>query len=133
NGRWIAYAADETGELEIYVEKFADRSPEPATRVRVTSGGSSDPRWRRDGRELFFRRGRGIHAAMLAEGRGQIEVRSTSMLFETAEAPDWFDAALDGRRFLLNLHHSGSPSRPSTLLLHYFKMGHPNSPTTGPW
>lgn len=119
DGRWIAYASDESGEFEIYVERFADRSPGPVTRVRVTSGGGSDPRWRRDGRELFFRRGGGIHAAVLAAGRGQVEIRSTSMLFETDEAPEWFDAAPNGRRFLLNLHQSGQPPRPATLLLHY--------------
>jgi Tol biopolymer transport system component len=123
DGRWIAYASDESGEFEIYVERFverfADRSPEPATRIRVTSGGGSDPRWRRDGRELFFRRGGGIHAAVLAAGRGQIEIRSTSMVVETDEVPDWFDAAPTGRRFLLNLHQSGQAPAPATLLLHY--------------
>lgn len=119
DGRWIAYASDESGEFEIYVERFADRSPEPATRIRVTSGGGSDPRWRRDGRELFFRRGGEIHAAVLAAGRGQIEIRSTSMVVETDEVPDWFDAVPTGRRFLLNLHQSGQAPAPATLLLHY--------------
>jgi Tol biopolymer transport system component len=119
DGRWIAYASDESGDWEIYVERFADRSPEPVTRLRVTSGGGSDPRWRRDGRELFFRRGRGIHAAVLAVGRGQVEIRSTSMLVETDESPDWFDAAPNGQRFLLNLHQMGARPGPATLLLHY--------------
>ena len=119
DGRWIAYASDESGEFEIYVERFADRSPEPATRIRVTSGGGSDPRWRRDGRELFFRRGGEIHAAVLAAGRGQVEIRSTSMVVETDQVPDWFDAAPTGRRFLLNLHQSGQAPAPATLLLHY--------------
>lgn len=119
DGRWIAYASDESGGWEIYVERFADRSPEPVPRLRVTSGGGSDPRWRRDGRELFFRRGRGIHAAVLAVGRGQVEVRSTSMLVETDESPGWFDAAPNGQRFLLNLHQMGTRPGPATLLLHY--------------
>ncbi len=119
DGRWIAYASDESGEWEIYVERFADRSPGPVPRIRVTSGGGSDPRWSRDGRELFFRRGRGVHVAMLAGGRGQVEIRSTSTLFETDEPAGWFDVAPDGQRFLLNLHKSGRTSAPATLLLHH--------------
>ncbi len=123
DGRWLAYASDESGMLEVYVERAEDRSPEPATRVRVTSGGGSDPRWRRDGRELFFRRGSEIHAAMLAEGRGQIEVTSTSMLFETEAPARWFDATSDGRRFLLNLHKSAAAPEPARLLLEWSRTG----------
>jgi Tol biopolymer transport system component len=49
DGRWIAYVSDESGEHEVYV-KAVDRP----TRYRVSVGGGMQPRWRRDGRELFF-------------------------------------------------------------------------------
>jgi Tol biopolymer transport system component len=122
DSRWLAYASDESGQLEIYLERLADRSPEPGTRVRVTSGGGSDPRWRRDGRELFFRRGSEIHVATLAPGRGQNELASTSMLFDTEGDLRSFDAAPDGLRFLLNLDRSPRPSSPATLIVHWASM-----------
>jgi serine/threonine protein kinase len=49
DGRWIAYVSDESGQPEVYV-RAVDR-PE---RFRVSVGGGIQPRWRRDGRELFF-------------------------------------------------------------------------------
>jgi Tol biopolymer transport system component len=117
DGRWIAYASDESGEFEVYVEAVMDRSPEPAARVRVTSGGGSDPRWRRDGRELFFRRGSEVHVATLALGRGQNELASTSMLVDTRRDLRSFDVSPDGQRFLLNLDREGPSAGPPTIVV----------------
>jgi len=49
DGLWLAYVSDESGSDEIYV-----RAVETPARFRVSTGGGSQPRWRRDGRELFF-------------------------------------------------------------------------------
>jgi Tol biopolymer transport system component len=119
DGRWMAYASDESGAYEVYVERIMDRSPGPTTRIRVSSGGGSDPQWRRDGTELFFRRGSEIHAATLAFGRGQPEVVSTSTLIDTERDVRSFDVLPDGRRFLLNLDRS-APGLPAiTLVAHW--------------
>jgi Tol biopolymer transport system component len=48
NGRWIAYASNESGRYEIYVQAF----PTAAGKRPVSAGGGIYPRWRRDGREL---------------------------------------------------------------------------------
>jgi dipeptidyl aminopeptidase/acylaminoacyl peptidase len=117
DGRWIAYASDESGEFEVYVEAVLDRSPGPNTRERVSSGGGSDPRWSRTGHELFFRRGSEIHVATPAVGRGQNAAPATSMLFRTETPPKSFDAAPDGR-FLLILPVA-TPAPPATLVLHW--------------
>ena len=50
DGRWLAYQSNESGRLEIYVQSF----PEPGHKVKVSKGGGILPRWRRDGRELYF-------------------------------------------------------------------------------
>src|SRR5262249_11437151 len=50
DGQWIAYSSDESGQPEIYVQRYPsglDRSP-------VSSQGGSEPQWRADGRELFY-------------------------------------------------------------------------------
>ena len=48
--RWMAYLSDESGRYEVYVERF----PQGGDRVRVSSEGGGQPKWRRDGNELFY-------------------------------------------------------------------------------
>jgi Tol biopolymer transport system component len=49
DGRWIAFDSQQTGVDEVYLAPF----PKGASR-RVSSGGGADPRWRPDGRELYY-------------------------------------------------------------------------------
>ena len=51
DGRWLAYASDESGRFEIYVMK---PPPEPGGKWQVSTAGGVEPRWRRDGKELFY-------------------------------------------------------------------------------
>lgn len=118
DGRWVAYVSDESGRFDVYVERALDRAPGPGTRERVTSGGGSDPRWSRDGRTLFFRRGSEIHAATPALGRGSNDAAATSMLLETEADIRSFDVAPRGDRFLLNLPVATDPE-PATLVVHW--------------
>ena len=48
--RWLAYESNESGVREIYVDAF----PSQGLRHQVSTSGGSQPRWRRDGRALFF-------------------------------------------------------------------------------
>jgi hypothetical protein len=50
NGRWVAYASDVTGRLEIYVDGF----PAGGSPRRISLEGGQQPLWRADGRELFY-------------------------------------------------------------------------------
>jgi dipeptidyl aminopeptidase/acylaminoacyl peptidase len=118
DGRWIAYASDESGRFEVYVDRILDRSPGPGARERVSSGGGSDPRWTRNGQELFFRRGSAIHVATPASGRGQNAAATTSMVFDTRAAVRSFDVTGDGQRFLLSLP-AETPPPPARLILNW--------------
>lgn len=86
DGRWLAYASDESGHMEIYVDAFPVAGP----RARVSVGGGTEPRWTRDGTGLFFRRGGELHFARDRLFDAGVDIRS-------------FDVAADGQRFLLNL------------------------------
>lgn len=101
DGAWIAYASDESGLYEIYLDMF----PTPTRRRRLTLGGGVAPRWRGDGRELFFRRDRAIHAIglSLASPAAGLEATATTQLFETPGDIRAYDATTEGTRFLLNL------------------------------
>ena len=50
DGKWLAYSSNESGRSEIYVRPF----PEGPGRILVSVNGGVFPRWRRDGRELYF-------------------------------------------------------------------------------
>jgi Tol biopolymer transport system component len=59
DGRWVAYMSDETGQMEVYVRPFAeDTSPGGAAAAvaqwQVSTAGGVYPRWRPDGRELYY-------------------------------------------------------------------------------
>ena len=51
NHRWIAYASDESGRFEVYVQPFPVESTRPTT---ISVAGGMQPEWRRDGKELFY-------------------------------------------------------------------------------
>jgi Tol biopolymer transport system component len=66
DGRWLAYASDEAGRLEVYVQPF----PGPGPRQQVSTQGGTAPAWSHDGRELFY---------ITAETRGG-QAAATSMM-----------------------------------------------------
>ena len=107
DGRWIAYASDRSGRFEIEVTSF----PEPGRRYPVSVEGGGYPRWRSDGRELYFLSANArLMAASFAAGTPPaigtpaplFEVRliasPNSGIFTTYE----YDVNADGSRFLIN-------------------------------
>jgi len=99
NGRWIAYVSDDTGGSEVFVG-VADN---PSRRVRVSNGDGSEPVWRRDGRELFYRSGTKVMAATIGP---DLRVESVRPLFEGtflrgAAGRAAYDISSDGARFLM--------------------------------
>ena len=118
NGRWIAYASDESGQAEIYIDSF----PKPGRRIRVTTAGGTEPRWRKDGAELYFRRGSEVHVVRLSWRPPLLEVASVDRLFDAGALIRAFDVTPDGSRFLLNLPASSAAPRSATMIVHW-KLG----------
>jgi dipeptidyl aminopeptidase/acylaminoacyl peptidase len=117
DGRWLAYASDESGASEIYVRPFL-RSGEAA---RVSVNGGRRPRWRNDGREMYFEApdGRMMTAsiaagAALAFGTPQTLFRvpswSRGMFFDPGVP---YDVTGDGTRFVLRT----SPTSDAAVLI----------------
>ena len=117
NGRWIAYASDESGQSEIYIDSFP--KPGTGTRIRVTTAGGTEPRWRGDGRALYFRRGSEVHVARLSLGQPALEVASLDRLFDAGAPIRSFDVTPDGTRFLLNLPALSTAPRSATMVVHW--------------
>lgn len=117
NGRWVAYTSDESGQPEIYVDSF----PKPGTRLRVTTAGGTEPRWRGDGSALYFRRGSEVHTVRLSWPPGGVAptVASLDRLFDAGAPIRAFDVTPDGTRFLVNLPASDAAPRSATLIVHW--------------
>ena len=107
DGRWIAYASDETGQWEVHVRPFDGGPAGTAGRVQLSNDGGDFPVWGPDGRELFFveRESRWMVAA-------QIETEPTFNVVayrELVEVPPDFmlarmgtyDVTPNGQRFLM--------------------------------
>jgi Tol biopolymer transport system component/tRNA A-37 threonylcarbamoyl transferase component Bud32 len=74
DGAWLAYSADVSGTVEVYVQSLSGQGP----RVRVSPDGGDSPRWSPDGRTLYYVRNAALIAAVRAAGASfTIESRST--------------------------------------------------------
>jgi tRNA A-37 threonylcarbamoyl transferase component Bud32 len=65
DGRWLAYTSDESGRNEVYVLAL----PEGQPRWRISADGGTEPLWRRDGREIFYRHGADLMAVPVEAGQ----------------------------------------------------------------
>ncbi|HXG86976.1 MAG TPA: hypothetical protein VNJ02_01465 [Vicinamibacterales bacterium] len=113
SGKWIAYASDESGRFEIYVDAF----PTPGRRALLTTGGGSDPRWRADGGELFFRRGTELHAVKTSAAGDRLEAVSSERLLDVGAELRGYDVAPDGQRFLINVAATNAAPRAPTVVV----------------
>jgi eukaryotic-like serine/threonine-protein kinase len=100
DGRWLAYASDESGQYEVYVRPF----PGPGLKRMVSTAGGTEPRWRGDGREIFYRAGVAVLAADVtltpALHTSDPHVLFKGMFRATSGWASW-DALPDGKHFLL--------------------------------
>ena len=97
DGRWLAYASDETGRFEIHVRPFPD--VESGSRWQVSTEGGSEAAWSLDGRELFYRHGDQMMRVSVDTSSG-FEYQPPEVLFEGQyERHELrnYDVALDGR------------------------------------
>jgi serine/threonine-protein kinase len=95
DGRWIAYQSDESGRFEIYVRPY----PGPGGKWQVSTEGGASPRWRRDGRELFYRKG-GKLMVVSTTTRPSFKASPPQELFEGPYLGS-YDVAPDGQRFVM--------------------------------
>jgi WD40 repeat protein len=114
DGRWVAYASDESGQFDIYIDSF----PNSGSRTRVTTAGGTEPRWHRDGGQLYFRRGSELHVVTLIRRDAVLAVDAMDRLFDAGAAVRSYDVSPDGR-FLLNLPADLKSPSPMTLIHHW--------------
>jgi Tol biopolymer transport system component len=117
DGRWLAYASLESGDLEIMVRSF----PGGGERRQVSAGGGAQPAWRGDGKELFYVSPDGKIMAADIRTEAGLEVGAPRALFQTrilplVEARNNYDVTRDGQRFLVNSRRPEDALLPITVI-----------------
>jgi serine/threonine protein kinase len=116
DGRWVAYQSNESGNNEIYAAPF----PGPGGKRQISKAGGSFPRWRRDGKEIFYIGGdQRLTAAEVAVKGDALEVGVVRSLFGpiyTSATFYLYDISADGQRILMAVPPAQGSSEPLTLV-----------------
>jgi serine/threonine protein kinase/Tol biopolymer transport system component len=123
DGRWVAYASDESGRPEVYVQPF----PGPGPKIPISTTGGMQPKWRHDGKELFYRvdgTGKLMSVEIRANGQFQTGVpqllsAKMSLANHGMTTGDHYAVSADGKRvFTFKSSQEGSAS-PVTVVLNW--------------
>ena len=123
DGKWIAYNSNETGKWEIYVTSF----PDLHGKWQVSNNGGIQPRWRGDGKELFYLAPDGkLMATPVTTAGDHFDSGTPVPLFQasarqaiaTSERVS-YDVTQDGQRFLINTQMENSETKPLMVVLNW--------------
>ena len=117
DGHNVAYVSDESGRGELYVAPF----PATGRKTRVSSGGGWDPRWSRDGHELFYLSDEGQVVSVPVRLAPTLELGSPVPLFTVKGGKGWsdYDVSLDGKKFLAIVPEVVADEQPLTVILNW--------------
>ena len=123
DGRWVAYTSDQSGAMEVYVRAFSPDfsggSAGTGGSVLVSRGGGAAPRWRGDGRELFYLAPDGKMMAVEVTAGPEFRGGTPAPLFQTPSGTIVGDVTADGKRFLLVTPVGPSAAAPFTVVLNW--------------
>ena len=105
DGMWVAYSSNESGRWEVYVTSF----PEAHGKWQVSNAGGDQPRWRSDGKELFYLGPDSRMMAVPVKTGANFDAGTPTALFQanprelvaTSEQFS-YDVSKDGQKFLIN-------------------------------
>jgi eukaryotic-like serine/threonine-protein kinase len=137
DGRWMAYVSDESGTNQVYVQSF----PPSGNKWQISTGGGLQPRWRRDGKELFFlpgaESGGPVPHDVMAVGvdtsstgvfkAGVPQKLFTVTLNAVSGTRNTWDVTPDGQRFLVVSPRATTAVPPITVVVNWLQRQ-----TTGP-
>ena len=124
DGRWLAYYSNESGIYEVYVRNFREGNG----KWQVSQGGGVHPRWRRDGKELYYYATDGHLMAVSIDGNAAAIAGTPHPLFEarllngpqvSAGFRAQYEPSHDGQRFLMNVPVEETITIPMTVVLNW--------------
>ena len=120
DGKWVAYSSNESGDWQIYVTTF----PAANGKWQVSRGGGREPRWRGDGKEIFYIGARDMLTAVPVNADATFASGNPTPLFQShgraqISSTDLFtyDVTKDGRRFLMNRYSKPAYIAPLQIIL----------------
>jgi Tol biopolymer transport system component len=121
DGKWLAYSSEQSGRPEVFITEF----PGPGEKIPISNGGGYEPKWRADGRELFYIAKDGqLMSVAIAPGPA-LEVGRSQALFPTkldvVNLPFFwrYDVTPDGQRFLMIQPSHDRASAAATVVLNW--------------
>ena len=119
DGKWLAYASAESGRAEIYVVPFLHGSG----KWLISTNGGTRPRWRRDGKELFYLSlDNKMMSARIADTGSSLSFGQIQSLFQAnpSSNPGWlYDVSADGKKFLVVSEGNAKSVEPLTLVVNW--------------
>lgn len=122
DGKWVAYASNETGKWQIYVTSF----PDARGKWQVSTSGGEQPRWRGDGKELFYLSADHKMMAAAVKTGVNFDVGSPVALFQASPRQAMtlfdlfvYDVGKDGQRFLINTPVKEAEAEPMSVVLNW--------------
>jgi Tol biopolymer transport system component len=122
--RWIAYSSNETGQDQVFVRSF----PDGQHKTPISSSGGVEPRWRGDGKELYYLASDGHMVAVSITPHGDaLEIGPPRQLFATEATGltlgilggNQYAVTRDGQRFLLNEPLQNESTTPITVVVNW--------------
>jgi hypothetical protein len=124
NNRWVAYRSQESGRNEVFVQGFNLDPSQPSGKWQVSTGGGELPRWRADGKELFFH---------FADSFFAVDVKTDGPAFAAAVPKRLFDISgvsasathgeyvvtKDGQRFLVAMQSEKATAQPIEVVVNW--------------
>ncbi|SPF48446.1 Serine/threonine protein kinase [Candidatus Sulfotelmatobacter kueseliae] len=119
DGKWLAYANNETGRMEVYIQPF----PSGAGRWQVSTAGGTRPNWRKDGKELFFfSTDQQMMAVDVSQKGASLQLGTPHALFKATTvsvASGPYTVSADGKKFVMNTVLPQSVTEPLTLITNW--------------
>jgi Tol biopolymer transport system component len=123
DGKWIACSSNASSRYEIYVMGFSPKANSPVGRWQISNAGGRAPRWRGDGKELYYLTTDKLMSVSLQTGAGRLQADTPKELFtvsgpgDSGDNPFPCDVTADGQRFLMEETAGAQASIPLTVLL----------------
>jgi eukaryotic-like serine/threonine-protein kinase len=118
DGKWLAYANNETGRFEVYIQPF----PSGTGRWQVSTAGGAEPKWRKDGKELYFFSDQQINAVDVQQNGSSLQLGTPHALIKatTVSGPQGpYTVSADGKKFVMNTVLPQSITEPLTLITNW--------------
>ena len=121
-GRFVAYTSDESGRQEVYVRPFS----EGGGKWQVSTNGGRQPRWSKDGREMFYSQGDTLMVVAVATtpsfsaGSPRELFQSMGLRLEATNLPN-YDVSADGERFVFTEPVGGDAPSTARVILNWYE------------